>query len=118
MKGIGSELPRCERKQDAGRSLVPWQHALKDHWLIDNVAAAEVTDRDYQTRATAPAVTKSEFARIRPSAAMLSLGMCPEPAPIEADDILKWARRHDCVLPSKRVWAAARRPHQLRSLDT
>jgi hypothetical protein len=78
---------------------LPWQHALKDHWLIDHVGAPEVADRDDQTRPTV-AIAKIELARIRPSAAVPSFGMCPEPAPIKADDLIEWARYHDHHLPS------------------
>jgi hypothetical protein len=61
---------------------------LKNHGLIDDVAASEVADRQDQPCVTA-VVAKVDFARIRPSAAVSSLGACPEPAPIEPGDFLQ-----------------------------
>jgi hypothetical protein len=90
---------RCERKQGFGRSFVVWQHAMKDHWLIEDMAAPKMADRDDQ-RQTAVAVAKRKFARIRPSAAVLSLGMCPEPELIKADDLIQWACHDDRDLSS------------------
>ena len=95
---------RCERKQRRGRFLMRGQRTLKNHGLIDDVAAPEVADRDDQTGATV-AVAKIELARIRPSAAVLSLGMCPEPAPIKPDDLIQRVRHRDGALP-QRVWPA------------
>jgi hypothetical protein len=93
-----------ERKQHRGRFLTRGQRALKDHGLVDDVALPEMTDRHDQTRPTV-AIAKIELARIRPSAAMLSLGMCPEPAPIQPDDFIQRARHRDGALPQK-VWPA------------
>ena len=108
---------RCERKQRRGRFLTRGQRALKDHGLIDDAAAAKMADRHDQTFPTV-AIATIELARIRPSAAVLSLGMCPEPAPIKPDDFGQRARHRDGALP-KNVWPAAhRRPHQLRSART
>jgi hypothetical protein len=89
---------RCERKQRRSRSLVRGQRALKNHWLIDDVAAPEVADRHNQTRAPG-AVAKIELACIRPSAAVPSFGMCPEPAPIKPDNLIQRARHRDGALP-------------------
>jgi hypothetical protein len=89
---------RCERKQRRSRFLVRGQRALKSHWLIDDAAAPEVADRHNQTRATV-AVAKIELVRIRPSAAVLPLGVCPEPAPIKPDDFIQRARHRDGALP-------------------
>jgi hypothetical protein len=74
------------------------QRALKNHWLVDEMAAPEMADCDDQTRATV-AIAKIELARLRPSAAVLSLGMCPEPAPIKPDDVIQRARHRDGALP-------------------
>jgi hypothetical protein len=102
---------RRERKQRRGRFLIYGQRALKDHGLVDDVAAPEVADRDDQTRLTV-AIAKIELARIRPSAAMPSLGMCPEPAPIKPDNFIQRARHGDDALPQS-VWPAPTgRPHQ------
>jgi hypothetical protein len=96
---------RCERKQHRGRFLGRGQRALKNHWLVDDMAAPEVADRHDQTSATV-AVAKVELARIRPSAAVPSFGMCPEPAPIKPVDLIQRARHRDRGLPSERVWPA------------
>jgi hypothetical protein len=69
-------------------------NALKNHWLIDDAAAAEVADRHDQPR-TAVTPKKVELARIGPSATMPSFGVCPEPAPIEQGNLLQWARHRD-----------------------
>jgi hypothetical protein len=50
------------------------QGTLKNHGLVDDVAAPEVADRDDQTGA-AVAIAKIELARTRPTAAVLPLGM-------------------------------------------
>ena len=103
---------RCESKQDPGRSLVLWQSALEDHWLVYDAAAPEVADCQDQRRATI-AVAKLKLARIRQSAAVFSFGMCSEPAPIKADDFIEWARHHDRVLPlGKECGQPPCRPHQ------
>jgi hypothetical protein len=107
--------PRCESKQDPGRSLVRWQHAMKDHWLVDDMAAPKVADRDDQRHA-AVAVAKRKLARFRPSAAVASFGMCPEPELIKADDLVQWACHDDRDLPSgKECGQPPCRPHQVRS---
>jgi hypothetical protein len=85
---------RCERKQRRSRSLVPWQRAPKNSWLIDDVAASEVADRYDQSCATL-AVAKIELNGIRPSAAVPPFGMCPEPSPIEPADLPKRAPHPD-----------------------
>jgi hypothetical protein len=90
---------RRERKQDRGRSLVLWQHAMKDHWLINDMTAPKMADRDDQ-RDAAVAVAKRTLARIRPSAAVASFGMCPEPELIKADELIQWACHDDRDLPS------------------
>jgi hypothetical protein len=89
---------------------LPWQHALKDHWLIDHMGAPEVADCDDETRATV-AVANSALARIRPSAAVPSFGMCPEPAPIKAHDLIKWAHHDDRVPSGKACGQPPCRPH-------
>jgi hypothetical protein len=70
------------------------QRVLKDHGLIDEAPQAEMADRDDQTR-PAVAIAKIELARIRPSAAVPSLGMCPEPAPIKPDNLIQRARHRN-----------------------
>jgi hypothetical protein len=95
---------RCEHKQRRGRFLICGQRALKDHGLIDDAATPKMADRHDQTRPTV-AIAKIELARIRPSAAVLSLGMCPEPAPIKPDDFIQRARHGDGAL-SKKLWPA------------
>jgi len=87
-------VPRCERKQRRSGFLVRRYRALKNHWLIDDAAAAEVADRHDQPR-TAVTPKKVELARIGPSATMPSFGVCPEPAPIEQGNLLQWARHRD-----------------------
>jgi hypothetical protein len=67
-------------------------NALKNHWLIDDAAAAEVADDQPRTAVTPK---KVELARIGPSATMPSFGVCPEPAPIEQGNLLQWARHRD-----------------------
>jgi hypothetical protein len=89
---------RCERKQRRGGFLTRGQRALKDHGLIDDAAAAKMADRHDQTRPPV-AIAMIELARIRPSAAVLPLGMCPEPAPIKPDDFIQRARHRDGALP-------------------
>jgi hypothetical protein len=107
--------PRGESKQDPGRSFVLWQHALKDHWLIDDMAAPEVADCHNQRHA-AIVVAKRKLTRMRPPAAVFSFGMCPEPAPIEADNLIQWTRHDDRDLPSgKECGQPPCRPHQSRS---
>jgi hypothetical protein len=61
---------------------------LDDHWLIDKVAVPEVADRHNQSRAAASGV-KFELACIGQSATMPPFGMCPEPAPIKPDNLIK-----------------------------
>jgi hypothetical protein len=100
---------RCARKQRRGRFLVRGQRALKDHGLIDDAAAPEVADRHDQARPTV-AIAKIDLAGNRPSAAVLSLGMCPEPAPIKPDDFIQRARRRHGALPES-VWPAALAGH-------
>jgi hypothetical protein len=78
---------RCERKQRSGRFLIRGQRVLKDHGLIDDAATPKMADRHHQTCLTV-ALAKVELGRIRPSAAVLSSGMCPEPAPIKPDDLI------------------------------
>jgi hypothetical protein len=92
------EGSRRERKQRRSRFLVRGQRALKDHWLIDDVATPEVADRHDQTRAGV-AVAEIKLARIRPSAAVPPFGMCPEPAPIKPDNFIQRARHRDGALP-------------------
>ena len=99
---------RCERKQRRGRFLTRGQRALKDHGLIGEAAAPKMADHHDQTR-PAVAIAKIELGRLRPSAAVLSLGMCPEPAPIKPDDFIQRARHGDGALPQS-VWPASRRP--------
>jgi hypothetical protein len=94
----------CERKQRRGRFLMRGQRTLKDHGLIDDVAAPEVADCHDQTGTTL-AVAKLELARIRRSAAVLPLGMYPEPAPIQPDELIQRVRHRDGALP-QRVWPA------------
>jgi hypothetical protein len=89
---------RCERKQRRGGFLTRGQRALKDHGLIDDAAAAKMADRHDQTRPPV-AIAMIELARIRPSAAVLPLGMCPEPAPIKPDNFIQRARHRDGALP-------------------
>jgi hypothetical protein len=90
-------------------------NALKNHWLIDDAAAAEVADDQPRTAVTPK---KVELARIGPSATMPSFGVCPEPAPIKPGNLLQWARHRDGAL-RQNVWPAAhRRPHQFRSRRT
>jgi hypothetical protein len=62
-----------ERKQRRRRSLVPCQRALKNSWLIDDVAATEVAHRDDQPCARL-AVAKIELDGIRRAAAVPSSG--------------------------------------------
>jgi hypothetical protein len=57
-----------------------------------------MADHHDQTR-PAVAIAKIELGRLRPSAAVLSLGMCPEPAPIKPDDFIQHARHRDGALP-------------------
>jgi hypothetical protein len=95
---------RCERKQRRGGFLTRGQRALKHDGLIDDAAAAKMADRHDQTRRTV-AIAMIELARIRPSAAVLSLGMCPEPAPIKPDHFIQRARHRDGALPQS-VWPA------------
>jgi hypothetical protein len=64
----------CERKQRRGRFLTRGQRALKDHGLLDEAAAAKMADRHDQTRPMV-AIAKIELACIRPSAAVLPLGI-------------------------------------------
>jgi hypothetical protein len=104
---------RCERKQRRSRSLIPGRPALQKGWLIDDVAASEVADRHDQPCATV-AVAKIELDGIRPSAAVMSFGMCPEPEPIKPDDFIQRARHRDCALP-QRVWPAILAGHEFRS---
>jgi hypothetical protein len=99
---------RCERKQRRGRFLIHGQRALKNHRLIDDAAVPKMADRHDQTRPTV-AIEKFELARIRPSAAVLPLGVCPEPAPIKPDDLIQRARHRDGALP-QRVWPALLSP--------
>jgi hypothetical protein len=73
---------RSERKQRRRRPLVPGQRALKNDWLIDHVSASEVADRHDQACA-AVAVAHIKLDGIRPSAAVSSFRMSPEPSPIE-----------------------------------
>jgi hypothetical protein len=95
---------RCERKQRRGRFLIHGQHALKDHGLIDDAAVPKMADRDDQTRATV-AIARIELACFRPSAAVLSFGMCPEPAPIPLDNLIQRVRHRNGALPQS-VWPA------------
>jgi hypothetical protein len=95
---------RCERKQRRGRFLIHGQHALQNHRLIDDAAVPKMADRDDQTRVTV-AIAKFELACFRPSAAVLSFGMCPEPAPIPLDNLLQRVRHRDGALPQS-VWPA------------
>jgi hypothetical protein len=95
---------RCERKQRRGRFLIHGQRALKNHGLIDDAAVPKMADRHDQTRPTV-AIAKIELGRLRPSAAVLSLGMCPEPTPIKPDNFIQRARHRDSALP-QRVWPA------------
>jgi hypothetical protein len=76
--------------------------ALKNHWLIYDAAAPEVVDRHDQPSATV-AVAEIELTRFRPSAAVPSFGMCPEPAPIKPDDLIQRARHRDRGLPLQDV---------------
>ena len=71
----------CECKHRRSRSLLPGQPALKRDWLTNDVAASKVADRHDQPRATV-AVAKIALDGIRPSAAVPSLGVCPEPSSI------------------------------------
>jgi hypothetical protein len=106
-EGDSVATPRCESKQDSGRSFIVWQHAMKDHWLIEDMAAPKMANRDDQRHAVV-AVAKRKLARIRPSAAVASFGMCPEPEPIKADDLIQWARHDDRDLSSRKEgWPAA-----------
>jgi hypothetical protein len=89
------------------------QPTLKDHGLIDDAAAPEVADRDDQTGA-ALAVAKLELARIRRSAAVLPLGMCPEPAPIQPDELIQRVRHRDGACP-KGVASPPLAGHEFRS---
>jgi hypothetical protein len=95
---------RCERKQRRGRFLTRGQRAVKDHGLVDEAAAPKMADRHDQTRRTV-AIATIELGRLRPSAAVLSLGMCPEPAPVKPDELIQRARHRDGALP-QRVWPA------------
>jgi hypothetical protein len=88
---------RCERKQRRRRSLVSRQRALKFNWLIDHVAASEMADRHNQPSVTV-VVAKIELDGIRPSAAVPSFGMCPEPTPIKLSDLPKCAQ-HPAAAP-------------------
>ena len=97
MTGIGSGDVAASANS-AAADLSSGQHAPKNHWLIDDVAAPEVADRQDQTRAPG-AVAKIELARIRPSAAVPPFGMCPEPTPIKPDDFIQHARHRDGALP-------------------
>ena len=108
-------MPRCESKQDRSRSLVLWQHAFEDHWLIYETAASEVADRHNQRRAKV-AVAKLKLAHIRPSAAVFSFWMCPEPAPIKPGDLVEWARQV-CPSPSKKSVASIVLPATLSQDD-
>ena len=91
---------RGERKQRCRRPFVSGQRPLKNDWLIDDVAASEVADRHDQGCAVV-AVAEIEFDGIRPSAAVPSFGVCPEPSPIESADMTKaaWCSDHDPVSP-------------------
>jgi hypothetical protein len=93
---------RGERKQRCRRPLVSGQRAAKNDWLIDDVAASEVADRHDQGCA-AVAVAEIELDGIRPSTAVPSFGMCPEPSPVESADMSKTAQHsdHDPVSPKK-----------------
>jgi hypothetical protein len=91
-----------ERKQRCRRPLVPGQRAPKNGWLIDDVAASEVADRHDQGGA-AVAAAEIELDGIRPSAAVPSFGVCPEPSPIEPADMPEATRHsdHDPISPKK-----------------
>jgi hypothetical protein len=79
-------VSHCEREKRRSGFLVRRQRALKDRWLIDNMAPAEVVDRHDQPR-TAVTLEKLELALSGPSATMPPFGMCPEPAPITSGDL-------------------------------
>jgi hypothetical protein len=59
--------------------------ALKNHRLIDDLAAPDVAYRHDQ-RGAAVSLAEFKLATIGPSATMPAFGMCPEPAPIEPGD--------------------------------
>ena len=69
------------------------------------MAAPEVVECHDQRHA-AVIVAKRKLARIRPPAAVFSFGMCPEPAPIEADDLIQWTRHDDRDLPPEKSVAS------------
>jgi hypothetical protein len=75
---------------------------LKNDWLIDDVATSEMADRHDHGAATG-AVAEIELDGIRPSAAVPSFGVCPEPSPIEPADMCEATRRsdHDHISPKK-----------------
>jgi hypothetical protein len=75
---------------------------LKNDWLIDDVATSEVADRHDQWSATV-AVAEIELDGIRPSTAVPSFGVCPEPSPIEPTDMPEATRHsdHDPYLAKK-----------------
>jgi hypothetical protein len=83
------------------------------HWLIGDVAAPKVADRQDQTRGTV-AVAEPDLARIRRSAAVPSLEMCPEPAPTQPDTFIQRARHRD-VAPWSMSPAPPCRPHEFQS---
>ena len=105
MTGIGSEDVAASANS-APADLSSPGRALKNDWLINDVAASEVADRHDQTCA-AVAVTKIELDRIGPSAAVPSFGMCPEPSPIKPSDLPERARHRARGLLPKDVWPAS-----------
>jgi hypothetical protein len=66
------------------------QRSLKNHRLIDEMAASEMADRHDQPSVTV-VVAKIELDGIRPSAAVPPFGMCSEPAPIKPSGLPKCA---------------------------
>jgi hypothetical protein len=95
----------CQSKQNPSRFLIASKLALEYQWLIDEVAAADVADRDYQKLAPSVAI---KLARSRRSATKLPLGVSPEPSPVTPGNLLQWARHRDLGPPAKRVWPAVK----------
>jgi hypothetical protein len=79
------------------------------------MAAPEVADCNDQ-RPAVVVVAKRKLARLRPPAAVFSFGMCSEPASIEANVLIQWARYHDRHLPPEKNVASRFRatPLQIR----